>query len=214
MKNLEKLNILSDENQIDLESLNNFLLEKGDDFIKNAGFINKESITKEYFQENYDKIFRNNPERNSVYFNGDDFPVEWYTDEIINDIIKKYKYGGNTILYLNSNIDGYYKICEEQIIKNGYRLSLVPSHLIDYNLCEKAVLQISNSLEYVPKDIDNYYSLLKLAFDKDYSIIHKDWFPLEYLPKIKKDFPERYYKYMLKEHISKEVRKLLKEYYL
>jgi hypothetical protein len=109
-------------------------------------------------------------------------------------------------------------LCEIAITQNGYSLKFVPKELRDYSLCEKAVNNNAFALQFVPKNIENYYSLLKIGFKQyDSALVSNEWFPINYIPQLIKDFPqykESLESYLLQEYIIKEVKKLLREYYL
>ena len=203
MKDINKLN---DKNQIDLESLNNFLLTKGDNYLDRliiTKTIKKENITKDFFQKNYDLIFEGSKDRSD--FNGEDFPAEWYTDDIISDIINEFSYS-KCLLFLNSNIKNYYLLCEKTIEKNAYSLVYVPKTIKNYyHLCEKAVLIEPVTLDIVPKTIKNYYLLCEKAVSlepftlhivpeelRDYSICEKavsnEGRALQYVPENIQDY--------------------------
>jgi hypothetical protein len=208
-KNIKKL--VDNNNKIDLLSLNNFLIKEGHlflDKIINKGkdkWVRKEDITKEEFQSNYLEIFgvcqniaiNFDTNISEFIFIGDDFPVEWYTDEIIDELRYDENNDGSYLARLNSNINGYYEICEEYI-NDG----------------------ISGALQFIPKTLKNYYNLVPLAFLFNHNIINTSWFPKEYIPRLIKEFPEDseerkiLEKYLLKEYITKEVKNLLREYYL
>jgi hypothetical protein len=197
LNNFDKLS--NNNHNIDLISLNKFLLEKGDNFLENLidnnKFIKKEDITKEFFQKKYRTIFDGIfSVDDSFSFTGEDFPVEYYNEKIIKNLVEEYNKFGKYLLFLNSKLDIYFQLAK-------------------YTITTKA----SWMLIYIPKTIENYYSLVKLAFEKDNNIIREEWFPKEYIPKLINDYPQNtdfLKKYLLKEYISKEVRKFLKEYYL
>jgi hypothetical protein len=113
----------------------------------------------------------------------------------------------------------------------------VPDTLKDYAICKTAISNDPTAIPYVPKTIENYYSLLKIVFENEthnekrklvpinyfpsfYNLenyLRSSWFPKEYIPQLIKDFPknkERFENFLLKEYISKEVKKLLSEHYL
>jgi hypothetical protein len=181
MKNIDKV---SDRNQIDLLSLNKFFIEKGDDEL-------------EYLLWNNQLIDTN-----------------YSNERIQNYIIKRFQ--PNEIkneFYLS------YKFCEKIVTKDGMALMYVPEHLKDYNLCEKAVNNEPYAIHFIPKTIENYYELVKIVFKLAVKWKLKESEIFKYISRddliqLKKDFPEHidfFDELNLKEYISKEVRKLLKE---
>jgi hypothetical protein len=77
--------------------------------------------------------------------------------------------------YLNSIINGEMnlsdvpenkrtkEICEIAVSDDGEALQYVPKHLIDYTLCEKAIFQTGFAIQFVPNTLENYYSLCEKA---------------------------------------------------
>jgi hypothetical protein len=198
MKNYDKLS--DNEHKIDLISLNNFLLEKNDTHLNNlidkSNFIKKESITKEFFQNNYSQIFSKSKTLNDLGFKGNDFPVDYYTNEIINTIDSYIYHDIKYLLYLNSNIKEYFSICKEAIKRNGL------------------------ALKYIPKTTENYYELVKIVFEKSIELtivnyaVKSDWFPKEYIPQLIIDFPSEavFLKQFINENLLKHyIKKLIKE---
>jgi hypothetical protein len=196
MKNFNKLN--DTKHEIDLISLSDFLLEKDDDYLDK--FIKKEfkkpeDITETYLKLWYKYIFNIDSYFGVSYtefdFTGDDFPIEWYMDAKFLDT-----------LFEESGIK--FLMCVPKVLR------------YDYEVCERSINKNPISLKYVPKDIENYYGLVKLAFKKKQNLIGQKWFPKEYIPQLKNDLDDELSQHYLnlQEHISKEVRKLLKEYYL
>jgi hypothetical protein len=130
--------------------------------------------------------------------------------------------------FIDDDVENYYSICKLAVSKDGWNLDTVPYRLRTYELCYLACHSDTNfklTLISIPKEIENYYSLLKICYEKNREFILKleyfdDWtFPKEYIPQLIKDFPEdkefleRYLRkeWLLKEYISKKIRKLLKE---
>jgi uncharacterized membrane protein YecN with MAPEG domain len=146
---------------------------------------------------------------------------------------------GNALQFVPKHLKDY-KLCEKAVSNYGNALEYVPEKLIDYALCEKAVEDRYTALEYVPenlkdykicdKAVSNYGNVLEFVPEnlRDYKICKKallngvgkevlDYIPKKYMSQLIKDFPEAeefLKQYFLQEYISKEVRKLLKEYYL
>jgi hypothetical protein len=130
--------------------------------------------------------------------------------------------GNHALKYVPENLKDY-KLCYKAVSYDGETLEYVPENLKDYKLCKKAVdNSYGLALRYVPENIEKLYSLVKLAYIKNDWIYKGEYFPehcYKYIPRLKKDFPNDIYlqnfnDYIIKEYISKEVRKLLKEYYL
>jgi hypothetical protein len=194
LKNFDRLS--DNKHQIDLLSLNDFLLEKGDKllnyFISDNNFRNLEDITKEDFHSIFTVIFPGGNVNSGLGFVGDDFPADWYNKKIVNYILSHYffyKYEDIKILF-NKELFGFYKFHEILITKNPFYL------------------------KHTPKDVENYYDLVKIAYAKTSDIVNEEWFPKEYIPQLIKDFPEDsegLKTYLLKEYISREVKKLLRE---
>jgi hypothetical protein len=164
------LEYISNNNKLDLESLNNFFLEKNDselDFLLQVKEIKE--ITN-YSSERIHDYFL------ELLFSDD---AKDYIPEIIPEI-----------LWLN------------------------------YEFCNKVILERPDMLQYINKNIENYYSLVKSVYYIDSYLLNEDWFPVDYIPQLMKDFPEDKSDFVyrleqsLKEYISKEVKKLLREYYL
>jgi hypothetical protein len=163
MKNLLEVN---KRNQINLISLNKFFLEKGDKlvekFINNSDYISLKTITKEYFQENFLNIFTYVTEYSQIYeddFNSDDFPIEWYNDDIIETIINK----RDVFLHMIPYTLRTYEICIKAVRDDGYALKYVPLYLKDYKMCKLAVLNNGWAITYVPTTTPNYKSICKFA---------------------------------------------------
>jgi hypothetical protein len=174
MKNYDKLS--DNEHKIDLISLNEFLLEKGDSFLNRiieTQTIKREEITKEFFQDRYVWIFKGIKDRSD--FNGEDFPSEWYTEGIINGIIRRFvdytEYGRISehkfLLCLNSKIQNYYSLCEKAVDDNPFNIVLVAERAIDYSLCEKAVNGYPNVIISIIPEKFKTYSLWELAISKN-----------------------------------------------
>jgi hypothetical protein len=210
MKDINKIN---DKNEIDLESLNDFLLEKGDDYLEAL------LIFKKYINVNYSNQYIKDYiiEQNLIY----NLPAELYNN---------YDFWYKAVSYQASNIGKVpvnlidYPLCEKAVSQSGYYLRDIPKKFIDYPLCKKAVSNYSMALADVPKNIDNYYELVNIAFQNNKFIFHdleeyEDIDIDKYISQIIKDFPEdkefleRYLRkeWLLREYISKKVRKLLKE---
>jgi hypothetical protein len=192
MKNLEKLNILSDENQIDLESLNNFLLEKDDEYLRFLFLIeNLQNI--DINENNYNKY------------------IQYYNNRYLR--FKNFQETKEILLLDGMNLAEVplplrnYELCTIAVTQFWGALQYVPKNIKDYEICEIAVSKNGWALQYVPYDLEDYYYLVFMLYSKDKNSINKSYFPKEYLRRLKKDFPE----IQLKEYISKEVRKLLKE---
>ena len=253
MKDLQEK---SDEHKIDLESLNNFLFEKGDSFCDTL--LQIKSYKKiDYSSDNIQKYYYT-----LKFKDVNSFPKQlWYYDSFCEKMLGT---DSGNIRLIPKTSNNYYNFCKmavsnypfnlkhidsdfidynlcKIVVSNIYRtLNLIPKQFIDYNLCKLAVsnnysnLQYvpknienyylicllavykkGSALEFVPKNIDKYYTILKLAFETYRYIIIQDWFPKEYIPRLIKDFPEDkefLEQYILKEYISKEVKKFLKEY--
>jgi hypothetical protein len=202
-------------------------------------------------------------------------PREYYTKEIIEDILYSVSYNYlpiylinqyadgfdsiikeyllKNIMYINLlgkikyNIDGYYELCESLIKVNPsyieYVSTLIAKDKLE-SLCELAVSidgmvlrEVKNkinifsniniiytalennliALRFVPTSMDEYYSFLKFAYERNKRIVSMETIPKDLIDDLIKDFPEdREYlqKYLLKEYISKEVKKLLREVYI
>jgi hypothetical protein len=170
---MKDINLINDKNQIDLNSLSNFLLDKEDDclevFLQIKGFKEINYISEFFFK----RILPNN------YFNKGLIPKELWYDYSFCEIAVSHE--GNFLMNVSENIENYYSLCEKAVSQNGGALYHVPKNIQDYSLCEKAVLQNKNVIRFI-----------------------KD-------PLIKQQIKE---KFNLMEYISKEVKKLLKEYYL
>ena len=91
------------------------------------------------------------------------------------------------------------------ISNNGLMLEYVPVDLIDYTLCEKAVSNNGLALQFVAEELQDYSLCEKAVLQNKKAI---QFIEDNLLLKQIKD------KFNLKEYISKEVKKLLKEYYL
>jgi hypothetical protein len=163
LKNITKINT---KNNIDLDSLNNFLLGEGDDFLNFLLMVNdykKRDYSNNKIQEYYLR---------EAYFK----PLHHtYPEE----------------LWM------YYSFCERGVSINGMCLKYIPEQLKDYNLCKKAIISAPFALNYTPKTIENYYELVKIVMRdlikfKMYrrSIMYNYGISDEYIPQLKKDFPE------------------------
>jgi hypothetical protein len=189
MKNFNKLN--DTKHEIDLISLSDFLLEKGDDYLDK--FIKKEfkkpeEITETYLKLWYKSVFNIGSYFGVSYtefdFTGDDFPIEWYMDTKFLDT-----------LFEESGIK--FLMCVPKVLR------------YDYEVCERSINKNPISLKYVPKDIENYYGLVKLAFKKKQNLITQKWFPKEYIPQLKNDLDDELSQHYLNLQESKN--SLLKE---
>jgi hypothetical protein len=199
MRDIKNIDKLSDNNhKIDILSLNKFLIERGDNFLEtiitnNYTFIKREDITKEFFQLNYKKIFHGES-IDDLDFLGKDFPIEWYNVDIFKYIL-----------------DTYF------ILFPAFKtIKLFPKEIFYiYNYCELFIKYNTVFLEYIPKDIENYYELVKQAFIKYDEIIWKNWFPKEYIPQLRKDFPDNLTvkAYIQLKNLSENKNSLLREDY-
>jgi hypothetical protein len=201
---------------------------------------------------------------------GDYIPKEYYTEEIIKNLLNKFTiddcikylinqycenfapvmqrymmemYSGYLITYIKTDIEGYFDLCKNMIkhmttaikdvpdtyekyyelckialstTNNPQLILYITSKYITEELCYIAVSKVPTSYGYLPSKFQTY-ELLKFAYSKDKEIL-KNWkFDKGYISQLKNDFPEdKEYieKNQLKEYISREVRKLLREYYL
>jgi hypothetical protein len=199
MRDIKNIDKLSDNNhKIDILSLNKFLLERGDNFLENIireryTFIKREDITKEFFQLNYKKIFHGES-IDDLDFLGKDFPIDWYNVNIFKYILDTY--------FILFPVFKTIKLFPKEIFYN-------------YNYCELFIKYNTVFLEYIPKDIENYYELVKQAFMKYDEIIYRKWFPKEYISKLRKDFPDNLTvkAYMQLKNLSENNNSLLKEDY-
>jgi hypothetical protein len=122
---------------------------------------------------------------------------------------------------IEADVENYYSLCKLAVSKDGLNLESVPYRLRTYEVCYLACsTDYDWSIIYVPEDVENYYSLIKISYSKNKKIVNTykyiKWsFPKKYIPQLIKDFPEdkkELEKILLREYISKEVKKLLKEY--
>jgi hypothetical protein len=113
--------------------------------------------------------------------------------------------------------DKLVELCKLAVSINGFVLQFVDDKIIlslNPEVCYIAVRQNGEALRHVPKSIKNYYSFVKAVYEQNKEVIMMQGFPKEYLDDLKRDFPEdREYlqKYLLKEYVSREIRKLLRE---
>jgi hypothetical protein len=195
VKNYNKL--LDNKHKLDIISLSDFLFKRGDkllreEFIKGK-FLRPEKIKKEDFQTLYTWFF-NFDIQSGLSFVGDDFPADYYNEEVITYILKYFdeQFQYNDLM----------KFFNSELLNEFYFKKI----LIDHN---------PYYLKFMSKDMENYYELVKIAFKKySYVLLGERWFPREYMSQLIIDFPEdkeiiEYY--LLKEHISREVKKLLRE---
>jgi hypothetical protein len=195
VKNYNKL--LDNKHKLDIISLSDFLFKRGDNLLRDefikGKFLRPEKIKKEDFQTLYTWFF-NFDIQSGLSFVGDDFPADYYNEEIITYILK---YFDEQFRYKD-----LMKFFNSELLNELYFKKILINHNPYY-------------LKFMSKDMDDYYELVKIAFRKySYILLGEPWFPREYIPQLKKDFPEdkeiiEYY--LLKENISREVRKLLKE---
>jgi hypothetical protein len=260
---MKDINLINDKNQIDLNSLSNFLLDKEDDLlnilfqikeykeidINNDNFINHCSDNRHQIPQNfwfnrkfrYKVVSKNGLALGKVPKNLKDYslcelavsspydsnygnPIESVPRELrdYNIYEKAVSNKGRTLYFVPRELRDY-NLCEKAVSNDGGALQYVPFNLIDYPICYKGVSQNGWSLAYVPQELKDY-NIIKKAFQQrnNFDIVSFYWFPKEYIPQLIKDFPqdkkflEKYLRkeWLLKEYISKEVKKLLKEYYL
>jgi hypothetical protein len=266
---------VGDKSQLDIISLNKMFIKRGDNLLSSLLYKHLYLLPdKETFQKNWDVYIKKYDE----YLNERDnrnflIPKDYYTKEIIEDILNYVAYFDNNRLelinqyadgfadsvkeyilekplifnYIKHNIDGYYELCELIIKEEASNISLVSNLLEDSKLvelcklavsinglvlqivydiiilslnpevCYIAVRQNGEALRHVPKSIKNYYSFVKAAYEQNKEVIMMHDFPKEYLDDLKRDFPQDFNlqeSKSLKVYISREVRKLLREYYL
>jgi hypothetical protein len=127
--------------------------------------------------------------------------------ELCEFLIKKMS---SSIKYVDEYFDRYEELALLSLsVSNGISFFLIPYGLRSEKLCIDAVNKNAFNILYVPNTINNYYSLMKIAYQKDKSIIGHHRFPEEYIDMLKNDFPEDFNlqesKSLLKEGITDEV---------
>ena len=146
---LNDISEINDKNKIDIYSLNNFLLEKGDDnldvLLQVSGYKNIEGgYESEFF---FKKIL---PDEK---FNKALIPIELWNNYSFCE--KAVSSNGNSLFFVASDLIDY-NLCEKAVSQNGYALSHVPEKFKDYNLYEKAVIQNGEALRRVPENLRDY----------------------------------------------------------
>jgi hypothetical protein len=206
---MNNINNLNTEHKIDLISLNEFLLSKGD------GYLDLLLQVNEYKKIDYSSDLVQDYYLNNKYiYNPADYPKKLWT--IYSFCEKAVRVHKDSIHYIPENIENYEHLVKLAVTFYGGALYFIKNKYKTYEICEIAVNQEPLALQHVPENIDNYYSLLKIAFKNKKRIKIYKWFPKEYIPQLMKDFPDDkdLELFLLKEYISKQVKKLLKEYYL
>jgi hypothetical protein len=165
---MNKLQEKSDAHKIDLELLNNFLLEKGDNMLEML------LIRKYIIPLDLKKI--------KIYLSIDgwllqDIPEKHKTYELCKIAVTK---TGNAILHVPENLIDY-NLCEIAVLQNGRSLDYVPYKFKDYNLCEKAVSNYGHAIQYVPKELIDYFLCEKAVSTHGQSLM--------YIPKKFIDYP-------------------------
>jgi hypothetical protein len=241
-----KLENISDKHKIDLLSLNNFLLEKGDDLIDILLQVNgfkEKNLSNKRLLNYYISIIYSNEEDDIKRIPKELWNIYSFREKAVSK-------NGWILEFVSKHLRDY-SICEKAVFTNGTALEFVPEELRDYSLCEKAISQDGTALQFVPDNIENYYSLCEKAVTSqygclpyvskkiiDYSLCEKAVLSFSdsifHVPKHLQDFhlweivvsndkTLIYYiedplilkqikeKFNLREYISREVKKLLKE---
>jgi hypothetical protein len=229
---MKDINEINNKNKIDLESLNNFLIKKGDSELDFLLQVNEYKKITDNSSERIHDYFLEKPTKtvpkelwNNYSFckkavSNDGAALEFVPEnlpEYYSLCEKALSNDGFAIKYVSENIPEYYSLCYKAVSNDGAALKDVHIDFIDYPLCEKAMSNYGD-LKYVPEEFINY-TLVKLAYKNSrYNtkqfIIRNLYKCKEYIPQLVKDFPEdkEYFKrYLLQEYISKQVKKLLKE---
>jgi hypothetical protein len=222
----------NEKNKIDIHSLNDFLLEKGDDLLDVLLQIEGFKVidySNEKVQDHFlEKALWIVPKELWNYYSFCEKIIKAQVDDFLKYIPKNIENYSNLVkLAINKSpynlsylkpedVDDYYSICKIAVNRNGRVLYYVDEKFKDFMICLVAIREDALALESVPKTMDksDYESLVTEAFREEKYIIEEDWFPVEYIPLLKKRFPNNEYLQtynILKEYILKEVNKLLKE---
>jgi hypothetical protein len=202
----------NEKNQIDIHSLNDFLLEKGDDLLdvllQIEGFkvidYSNEKVQDHFLEKalwivpkelwNYysfcEKIIKAQVDYNFLKYIPKN--IENYSN-LVKLAINKSPY--NLSHLKPEDVDDYYSICKIAINKDGRILYYVDEKYRDYEICLVAVRDNAQALNSVPKTISksDYQYLVYEAFKEDKYVIEYDWFPVEYIPYLKNIFPNNEY---------------------
>jgi hypothetical protein len=170
---MKDINEINDKNQIDLNYLSEFLLDKEDDLLDFLLQINhykkidySSDLVQNYYLEtafipkelwNYYSFCEKAVSINGLVIKF--VPENYRTKEICEIAISQ---NGRALEYVPENLIDY-SLCKKAISQDGYALKFVPENLIDYSLCEKAISQDGNAIKFVPKNLPEYYSLSEKA---------------------------------------------------
>jgi hypothetical protein len=265
---MKDINVVSDKNQLDLKSLNKFLIKKGDSFLnyklqsrkyipptkENAFKLYLSSLDKHFlYYYKFDDLLKKEFYENyyvNLYKIDNDIPDKFINKEILKELIEynEYMYNGKNILNLIKNTkfknlldydlvklaaktfvydqnyynrDSFVDYVPEKYLKKDIYLELLKNQPIEnyeyiYDEMTNDMLNDYNILSYIlkyqpwfifkykDKNNEEFYLLLKKAVLLNKKILESNEIPEKFRQRLAKELN-------LKEYISKEVRKLLKE---
>jgi hypothetical protein len=153
---------ISDIHNIDIISLNKFLLDKGDKFFGKLLYYNwcllpdKETFQKNwmYYIEKYDKYNEDGFGKKSNLI-----PKEYYTKEIINSILKTDFDSNHSFTLINQYADGFAESVKGYLLDRVMYTNLlyfIKSDIPGYfELCKSLIKKNPSYIDYVPKTYDN-----------------------------------------------------------